>query len=97
MKCMWGVLDLMGTRKLNQPVWKIWSREIQFRAARDTELWDTEKDMKGKAARLQGSILRTQTNISLQMEINKSTLKYGPFNFTPSVLENCEQIYIDEV
>lgn len=31
------------------------------------------------------------------MEINKSTLKYGPFNFTPSVVENCEQIYIDEV
>ena len=97
MKCMWGILDLMGTRKLNQPVWKICSREIQFRAERDTELWDTEKDTKGKAARLQESILRTHTNISLQMEIHKSTLKYAPFNFSPSVLENCEQIYIDGV
>lgn len=33
-------------------VWKIWSREIRFRAERDIELWDTEKNKKGKAARL---------------------------------------------
>lgn len=97
MKCMWGVLGLMGTSELNQPVWKIWSREIQFRAGGDTELWDTEKDMKGKAARLPEPILRTHASISLQMEIHKSPLKYAPFSFSPSVLENCEQIYIDEV
>lgn len=54
------------------------------------------KRHEGKGCKTAG--VNTQnSNISLQMEINKSTLKYGPFNFTPSVLENCEQIYIDEV
>lgn len=31
------------------------------------------------------------------MEVHKSSLKYTPFNFSLSVPENCEQIYINEV
>lgn len=60
-------------------------------------MWDTEKDTEKKAARLQESILRTHTSISFQMEMHKSRLKYTPFNFNPSVLENREQICINEV
>lgn len=60
-------------------------------------MWDTEKDMEKKAARLQESMLRTHTCISFQMEVHKSSLKYTPFNFSLSVPENCEQIYINEV
>lgn len=60
-------------------------------------MWDTEKDMEKKAARLQESMLRTHTSISFQMEVHKSSLKYTPFNFSLSIPENCEQIYINEV
>lgn len=60
-------------------------------------MWDTEKDMEKKAARLQESMLRIHISISFQMEMHKSSLKYTPFNFSLSVPENCEQIYINEV
>lgn len=60
-------------------------------------MWDTEKDMEKKAARLQESMLRIHISIYFQMEMHKSSLKYTPFNFSPSVPENCEQIYINEV
>lgn len=60
-------------------------------------MWDTEKDTEKNAARLQESIVRTHTSISFQLEMHKSSLKYTPFNFSPPVLKNCEQICINEV
>lgn len=64
---------------------------------KETKMWDTEKDIEKKAARLQESILRTHISISFQFEMHKSSLKYTPFNFSPSVLGNCKKIHIDEV
>lgn len=38
MKCMWGIPDLMDTRKLNQSVSEIWYGEKQFGAERDKDV-----------------------------------------------------------